>query len=117
MSAALPPVLVLAHSVPSILSEHFFVAQPWGYWVEMLVFLLIAACLIGLRPRLKAGMGAIVPAALFALLLIARFVLMTSATMWLLLMLPLVLLVIGHVLLVTKRFVLTEAGKVKYMSV
>jgi len=33
--------------------------------------------------------------------------------MWLQLMLPLVLLVVGHVLLVTKRFVLTEAGKVK----
>jgi serine/threonine-protein kinase len=50
---------------------------------------------------------------LFSLLLIAHFVLMTSAAMWLQLMLPLVLLVIGHVLLVTKRFVLTEAGKVK----
>jgi len=64
-------------------------------------------------PRLKAGMGAIVTAALFALLLIVHFVLMTSAAMWLQLMLPLVLLVIGHVLLITKRFVLTEAGKVK----
>ena len=113
VSPAMPPVLVLAHSVSSILSEHFFVAPPWGYWVEFAVFLLIAAYLIGLLPRLKAGMGAIVTTALFALLLIAHFVLMTSAAMWLQLMLPLVLLVIGHVLLITKRFVLTEAGKVK----
>ena len=113
VSPAMPPVLVLAHSVSSILSEHFVVAPPWGYWAELLVFLLIAAYLIGLLPRLKAGMGAIVTAALFSLLLIAHFVLMTSAAMWLQLMLPLVLLVIGHVLLVTKRFVLTEAGKVK----
>jgi len=113
VSPAMPPVLVLAHSVSSILSEHFFVAPPWGYWAEMLVFLLIAAYLIGLLPRLKASMGAIVTAALIALLLIAHFVLMTSAAMWLQLMLPLVLLVIGHILLVTKRFALTEAGKVK----
>jgi serine/threonine-protein kinase len=113
VSSAMPPVLVLAHSVSSILSEHFFVAPPWGHIAELLTFVLIAAYLIGLLPRLKAGMGAIVTGALFALLLIAHFVLMTSAAMWLQLMLPLVLLVIGHVLLITKRFVLTEAGKVK----
>jgi serine/threonine-protein kinase len=113
VSPAMPPVLVLAHSVSSILSEHFFVAPPWGYLAELLTFLLIAAYLIGLLPRLKAGMGAMVTGALFVLLLIAHFVLMTSAAMWLQLMLPLVLLVIGHVLLITKRFVLTEAGKVK----
>ncbi len=113
VSPSMPPVLVLAHSVSSILSEHFFVAPAWAYWVELLVFLLVAAYLIGLLPRLKAGMGAIVTASLLALLLIVHFVLMTTAAMWLQLMLPLVLLVIGHVLLVTKRFVLTEAGKVK----
>ncbi|HEY6024274.1 MAG TPA: serine/threonine-protein kinase [Pseudolabrys sp.] len=113
VSPAMPPVLLLAHSVSSILSEHFFVAPPWGHWVELAVFLLIAAYLIGLLPRLKAGMGALITAALLALLLIAHFVLMTSAAMWLQLMLPLVLLVVGHVLLVTKRFVVTEAGKVK----
>ena len=113
VSPSMPPVLMLAHSVSSILSEHFFVAPPWGHWVEFAVFVLIAAYLIGLLPRLKAGMGAAVTAALLALLLIAHFVLMTSAAIWLQLMLPLVLLVVGHVLLVTKRFVLTEAGKVK----
>jgi len=113
VSPNMPPVLTLAHSVSSILSEHFFVTPPWGFWVELAVFLLIAAYLIGLLPRLRAGTGAIVTAALLALLLIVHFVLMTSAAMWLQLMLPLVLLVIGHVLLVTKRFVLTEAGKVK----
>jgi serine/threonine-protein kinase len=113
VSPAMPPVLVLAHSVSSILSEHFFVTPSWAYWVELLVFVLIAAYLIALLPRLKAGMGAIVTAALFVLLLVAHFALMTSAGMWLQLMLPLLLLLIGHVLLVTKRFVLTEAGKVK----
>ncbi|TSA16268.1 MAG: CHASE2 domain-containing protein [Betaproteobacteria bacterium] len=113
VSPAMPPVLVLAHSVSSILSEHFFVAPIWGYWVELLVFVLIAAYLIGILPRLKAGMGAMITAALIGLLLITHFVLMTTSAMWLQLMLPLVLLVIGHVLLVTKRFVLTEAGKVK----
>ena len=34
VSPAMPPVLTLAHSVSSILQEHFFVAPPWGYWAE-----------------------------------------------------------------------------------
>ena len=101
VSPNMPPVLVLAHSVSSILSEHFFVTPLWGYWVELLAFLLVAAYLIGLLPRLNARMGAMLTAALLALLLVAHFVLMTAAAMWLQLMLPLVLLVIGHVLLVT----------------
>ncbi|MEK7438128.1 MAG: serine/threonine-protein kinase [Pseudomonadota bacterium] len=113
VSTAMPPVLMLAHSVSSILSEHFFVAPTWGRWVELLVFALVVAYLIGMLPRLKAGMGAMITAALIGLILIAHFALMTTSAMWLQLMLPLVLLVVGHVLLVTKRFVLTEAGKVK----
>ncbi len=113
VSPAMPPVMLLAHSVSSILSEHFFVAPTWGPWVELLVFVLVAAYLIAMLPRLKAGMGATITGALIGLLLISHFVLMTMNAMWLQLMLPLVLLVVGHVLLVTKRFVLTEAGKVK----
>jgi serine/threonine-protein kinase len=113
VSPNMPPVLVLAHSVSSILSEHFFVAPPWGVWAEFAVFLLVAAYLIGLLPRLKAGTGAMLTAALIGLILVAHFALMSAAAMWLQLMLPLVLLLVGHVLLVTKRFVLTEAGKVK----
>ena len=52
------PVLTLAHSVSSILQEHFFTAPAWAYWVELAIFLLVAAYLIALLPRLKAGHGA-----------------------------------------------------------
>jgi serine/threonine-protein kinase len=111
ISPAMPPVLTLAHSVSSILQEHFFVAPSWGFWVEKLVFLLVAAYLIALLPRLKAGMGAGVTMGLAVLLLALHFVLMTGQGMWLQLMQPLALLVVGHVLLITKRFMMTERGK------
>jgi serine/threonine-protein kinase len=113
ISPALPSVLTLAHSVSSILQEHFFVAPTWGIWVETLVFLLVAAYLIALLPRLKAALGAGVTLGLVAVLLGAHFLLMTGPGMWLQFMHALTLLVIGHVLLVTKRFVMTEAGKAK----
>jgi serine/threonine-protein kinase len=47
------------------------------------------------------------------LLLGTHFVLMTTQLMWLRLMLPASLLLVGHALLTTKRFLVTEQGKEK----
>jgi serine/threonine-protein kinase len=111
VSAATPSVELLAHTVSSLLQGHFFVAPTWGWIVERVVFLLVAAYLIALLPRLSAGFGAGISAGIVGVLLATHFVLMTGQGMWLQLMLPLTLLVVGHVLLVTKRFMVTERGK------
>ncbi|HTQ74797.1 MAG TPA: serine/threonine-protein kinase [Burkholderiales bacterium] len=111
VNPATPAVELLAHTVSSLLQGHFFVVPTWGWIVERLVFLLVAAYLIALLPRLSAGLGAGVTGGIVALLLAAHFVLMTGQGMWLQFMLPLTLLVVGHVLLVTKRFMVTERGK------
>src|SRR6185369_14713451 len=107
------PVETLAHSVSSIMKEDFFVAPTWGVWAEKLVFLLVAAYLIALLPRLNAGMGAICTASLFDALLIAHFVLMGTQLLWLQLMAAVTLLVIGHAALTTKRFIMTEKSKAR----
>jgi serine/threonine-protein kinase len=113
VSAAMPPVLTLAHSVSSILQEHFFVVPAWGVWAEYAAYLLVAGYLIAVLPRLKAGMGAAVTAVLLAAIVATHFGLMSAKGMWLQLMLPTVLLVLGHVALTTKRFLVTEEGKEK----
>jgi serine/threonine-protein kinase len=111
VNPSMPAVELQAHTVSSLLQGHFFVAPTWGWVVERLVYLLVAAYLIALLPRLSAGVGAGVSAGIVALLLTTHFVLMTGQGLWLQFMLPLALLVVGHVLLVTKRFVVTERGK------
>ena len=113
ISAGMAPVLTLAHSVSSILKQDFFVVPGWGMWVESGVFLLVALYLVVLLPRLKAGLGAMVTAALFVALLAAHYLLMVTQAMWLQLMLPAALLLVGHLLLTTKRFLVTEKGKLK----
>jgi len=105
------PVQILAHSVSSILRGDYFVSPQWGGLAEMAVFLLIALYLILLLPRMNAGVAALMTGVLFAALLITHFVLMTSQAMWLQLMLPASLLLVGHLLLTTKRFLMTEKGK------
>ncbi|MEQ1533198.1 MAG: CHASE2 domain-containing protein [Sideroxydans sp.] len=113
VSPSMSPVLALAHSVSSILKQDFFVVPSWGVWAEFSVFVLIALYLIVLLPRLKAGLGAVVTGVLFVVLLIVHFLLMTSMSLWLQLMLPATLLLVGHLLLTTKRFLMTEKGKEK----
>ena len=113
VSASMAPVLTLAHSVSSILKQDFFVAPGWGFWAEGGIFLVVALYLIVLLPRLKAGIGAVITAAVFVALLVAHYVLMTTQAMWLQLMLPTTLLLVGHLLLTTKHFLITEKGKLK----
>ena len=113
VSPRMAPVETLAHSVSSIMKEDFFVAPSWGIWVEKLVFLLVAAYLIALLPRLKAGMGIICSASIFVALIIAHFVLMGSQLIWIQLMASATLLVLGHAALTTKRFIVTEKGKAR----
>jgi eukaryotic-like serine/threonine-protein kinase len=113
VSPAMPPVVTLAHSVSSILQEDFFVVPTWGRWAEIGVFLLVALYIVLLLPRLRAGAAAGITVVLFLALLGTHFALMTTQLMWLQLMGAATLLIVGHLALVTKRFIVTERGKVK----
>ena len=113
ISPAMPPVLTLAHSVSSILQEHFFVAPTWGWIAEKVVFLLVAAYLTIALPRFKAGLALAVSGGIVVLLIATHFILMTTSALWLQLMVPATLLIFGHAALVSKRFIITERAKVK----
>ena len=97
VAAAMPPVLSMAHAVSSILEEDFFVKPAWGGWATLAVYLLAALYLILLFPRLKAGVSAGVSLGLVVLLLIVHYVLMTGQAMWIELMMPAALIVVGRV--------------------
>ena len=113
VSSGMAPVLTLAHSVSSILKQDFFITPSWGFWAQNGIFLVVALYLIVLLPRLKAGIGAAITAVVFVALLVTHYVLMTTQAMWLQLMLPATLLLVGHLLLTTKHFLVTEKGKLK----
>src|SRR3954463_2969466 len=113
ISPAMPPVVTLAHAVSSILQEDFYTTPTWGFWVEKLAFVLVAAYIIVLLPRLNAGMGFVFSVVTLALLIAIHLFLMAAKLMWIQLMASAVLLVIGHMLLTTKRFLVTERGKVR----
>jgi len=110
---AMPPALTLAHSVSSILNEDFFISPEWAFWARMGAFLLIAVYLMLIMPRLKAGVAAALTLLILVSIITTHYLLMTTSTLWIQLMGPAALLVIGHLLITTKRFLATERGKQK----
>jgi serine/threonine-protein kinase len=103
----------MGHITSSILSEHFIVQPTWGKLAMAGALLLVAAYIIALLPRLSAGTAGAVTAAAFIGLLATEFGLLAGPGIWLQLVLPATVLLIGHLALTTKRFLVTEAGKVK----
>ncbi len=109
----LSPAETIAHITSSILNEHFIVQPGWGIWATLGVLLVVAAYLIAGLPRLSAGKAAIITLVLFIVLLVVEFSLLSVVATWLKFVFPAALLVIGHLALTTKRFLTTEAGKLK----
>ena len=107
----LSSVETLAHSVSSILQQHFFRTPSWGVWVRLGALLIVAIYLITMLPNLRAGPAALFTMVVFTMLLGTHFGLMMGSGIWVQLMLPVSLLLIGHALLTTKRFLMTERGK------
>ncbi|HYD78725.1 MAG TPA: serine/threonine-protein kinase [Paucimonas sp.] len=109
----LSPAHTIAHVTSSILNEHFIVEPTWGGWASAGVLLLVAAYLIAGLPRLSAGQAALATSTLFVLLLMTEFILLSLSAVWLKFVFAAALLLIGHLALTTKRFLITEAGKLK----
>nr|WP_315848708.1 serine/threonine-protein kinase [uncultured Rhodoferax sp.] len=111
--ASLSPAETIAHITSSILSEHFIVQPGWGVWASLGAFLLVAAYIVWALPRMGAGAAAAVTLGAFVLLLLLEFGLLSGGAVWIKLVFPAAVLVLGHLALTTKRFLMTEAGKVK----
>ncbi|MFT5398533.1 MAG: CHASE2 domain-containing sensor protein/tRNA A-37 threonylcarbamoyl transferase component Bud32 [Planctomycetota bacterium] len=113
IDSAMAPVITLAHSVSSILQEDFFIMPEWALWARLGAFLLIMLYLMLAMPRMKAGVAAVVTLLLLLTLIASHYILMTGNAMWIQLMTPAALLVLGHLLITTKRFLVTERGKAR----
>ena len=111
--ATMAPALVLANVVASILNQDFFVVPDWALIAQILAFLLVALFIIMVLPKLTAKMAAISSALILLVLLGSSQFLLTQQAMWVKLMLPALLLATGYLFLITKRYLVTERGKLQ----
>jgi serine/threonine-protein kinase len=113
ISATTAPVITLAHAVSSILEQDFFLRPEWAQWARIGAFALIALYLIVLVPRLRGGSAALIGVVLVAGAAGTGYGLLVTQQMWIPLATPAALLVVGYTLMMTKRFLATERGKLR----
>ncbi|MEO8121256.1 MAG: CHASE2 domain-containing protein, partial [Rhodoferax sp.] len=103
---ALSSAEAMAHITSSILNGHSFVQPAWGLWVSLAALLLVGVYLIVLLPRLPTSTATMLSLLLLIALLGAEFGLLTGAALWFKMVLPVALLLIGHLAFMSKRVLL-----------
>ncbi len=99
----MPPVLVAAHAVSSMLNEELFKVPASSRWLQFVAFSLIGLYLMFVLPRFRLGTGIIMSVLFVVLLLNVYFYSMISRSTWLPLMAPLFALLLGHLVLGIKH--------------
>jgi len=113
VSERLPGIEFVANSVADILNQQFLARPGWVVFLEFCVMLIFGAYIAFVLPRLKAGAGALTTLGIFLAYFIFGLVLFFSGSIWVKIMPPIVLLIVGYILIVSKRFLITEKTKEK----
>ena len=107
----MPPGEYQAHLTSSLLQGHLYSEPRWARYVLLVILLGIVAYLLIALPRLSAAFGASATAIIVVVLVATEWILLTGKMQILPLVFPAALVIIGHLVLTTKRFLVTEKGK------
>jgi CHASE2 domain-containing sensor protein len=116
ISNNLSGVEIIANSVSNILQEEFFIRPQWVSFLELTVIILFGIYISFLLPRLKSGTGALTTLILLLSYGTAGAMLFFRSNIWLKITPQLVLLILGHILIVSRNFFITEKTKEKAES-
>ncbi len=104
----MPPVLIEAHTVSSLLNGDFYKVPAWAHWLRYGALLIIGIYLMYFLPRLNIGSGFAVTGLLLVIMLNAYIIMMAFQALWLPLAAPTGALLLGHFLLGGKRLLLNH---------
>ncbi len=113
ISANLPGIEIIANSVANILNKRFYSRPVWSTYFELAVLLAFGGFIAFVLPRLKAGTGALSTLGLGAGYVILGVALFFSSNIWLRISPQVVLLILGYLLVISNRYLVTEKAKEK----
>ena len=105
------PAEILAHTISSLMQNHFIASPGWRSGAVLAIVALLVVYLAGWLPRLSAATGAWFSLGLLVAMIGGEVFLLSQQAIWLPLVFPAALLVVGHLALVTRRFAVTESRK------
>ena len=109
----MPPVMLAAHRVSSLLNGDLYQVPEWGSVLEMLLIVAIGLYLVFILPRFRIGTGLALSILLLVILLNVHFIFMIAKASWVPLMVPVMALVIGHALLGFKHLLEDTIGSIR----
>ena len=107
VSGRMPGIEVLANTVDNILNQKFYHKPLWTKIVEFGALLFFGLFLSFVLPRLKTGIGTGATFFLFLAYGTTGSFLFFSRNIWLEITPPLILLIAGYILIISKRFLVT----------
>lgn len=108
---ALPaPVEGVAREISSLLKGHTTVIPTWAWALNAVLLLMLAVYLLLVVPKIAGKYAIAITTTLVVLIMAAQYGALNMG-LWVPAMLPLVILVVTHVALTSKRFLVAEAGK------
>ena len=107
------PVRVIAHKVSSLLNDELYEIPDWNLLVQIIMLLVIGLYLMFLLPRFRISTGMAVSSFLVIAILNIHFISMVAQSTWLPMMTSLLALVVGHLVLATKKFVDSHLSVIK----
>ena len=113
ISEQLPGIEVVANAVANLPNQGFFSRPGWFVFLEAGILILFGLYISLLLPKLSTGEGALVTLGLFLLYGILGATLFFTFNIWLKVTPPLLLLLLGYVLIVSKHLIITEKTKEK----
>ncbi|MBF0141841.1 MAG: CHASE2 domain-containing protein [Magnetococcales bacterium] len=111
VSPAMSSVQILAHGVASILGEDFFVVPEWTRLVKIGGYLGMFLYMALILPYLSGAIAALLTLLLASGMVAAPLYLMVRESLWIQLMGPLTMLVVGYLFLSTRRHMDAERGR------
>ncbi len=105
-----PGAEYIANVIQNILRQNFIVKPSWSFGAELGMIILVGLFITLLLPRLKAGAG-FASALVLGILLIAPAMYLFKQGLWIKLVYPFFLLILGYIVIISKKFFTTEKSK------
>ena len=101
----MPPTMVIAHSVSSLLNEELYRAPEWTILIQALAIILVGLYLMFIFPRLRTTTALVFTLLIVIALFNIHLYFMISESTWIPLMTALLTLICGHVFMGLKRII------------
>lgn len=111
VARALPGVEIVANVIGDVIQGQFIHRDLKTFYYELGILLLVGVFLIFGLGNFRAGSGALISAILFVVILLSGVISFLKSGLWLKISYSLLLLISGYIVIISKRFFITERRK------